>query len=418
MNNQPSPGKTQNKNERSPIIICSTTKEYRFQTHAFVNHAECVLEIGSAHGVTCNQISNRCKNIVGIDIQQSLVTECKKKYPHIPFYCKDVLTIENYHNTILPNNQKKFTIIFIDIAGTIEIETLIPILSHIERVIRPKLIIVKSLNYSKLLIQLLKGYKMKVCNNKKLDVPFDDDDNNNNNVVVDAKLNQVDILGLTCRQYLEHECKIQHTHLKTIPCPFSRTWNGLKSSNERAQLCNMGDKVNFCRVIPSLIKSNQQMILVFVSSGIPYDSLLLDGVPVGSTIRRLKKGEIARNISRSMMETYRHLYICPPFMKNFPILICDQIITSAKNVDKFLYFELTLGEYIQVNIFNIINNKALNIVTNKMLLDQDKVINNQTSNVVNDGCSSVDSSSHSRLFLLLNISFVFGFVFMTCESKE
>ena len=105
-------------------------------------------------------------------------------------------------------------------------------------------------------------------------------------------------------------------------------------------------------------------------------------------------------------------------MKNFPILICDQIITSAKNVDKFAYFELTLGEYIQVNIFNIINNKALNIVTNKMLLDQDKVINNQTSNVVNDVCSSVDSSSHSRLFLLLNISFVFGFVFMTCESKE
>ena len=45
-------------------------------------------------------------------------------------------------------------------------------------------------------------------------------------------------------------------------------------------------------------------------------------------------------------------------MKNFPILICDQIITSAKNVDKFAYFELTLGEYIQVNIFNIINNKV------------------------------------------------------------
>ena len=139
--------------------------------------------------------------------------------------------------------------------------------------------------------------------------------------------------------------------------------------------------------------------------------------PLELTEKRLKKGEIARNISRSMMETYRHLYICPPFMKNFPILICDQIITSAKNVDKFAYFELTLGEYIQVNIFNIINNKALNIVTNKMLLDQDKVINNQTSNVVNDVCSSVDSSSHSRLFLLLNISFVFEFVFMTCESK-
>ena len=88
--------------------------------------------------------------------------------------------------------------------------------------------------------------------------------------------------------------------------------------------------------------------------------------------------------------------------------------------------QLLLDNYFDPNITDpqkqisclMIAAKDNNIPIVKMLLDQDKVINNQTSNVVNDVCSSVDSSSHSRLFLLLNISFVFGFVFMTCESKE
>ncbi len=400
--------KSQNKNERSPFIVCATTKEYRFQTHAFCNSTEVVLEIGSAHGVTCNQIRNRCKNVVGIDIQQSLVEDCKKKYPRIPFYCKNVLNIEKYHRDILPKGCKKFTLIFIDIAGTIEIETLIPILSHVERVIRPKLIIVKSLNYSKLLIQLLKGYKLKVCNNKKLNISLDDNTTrtNHNNGDVDAKLMQIDAIGLATKEYLENDCKIQFTRLITSPCPFPRVWNGMKSSNQRAELCNMNNKMNFCRVVPSIITSSSRMILVFLPPGVSYDYITLNGLIVGSKIRRLKKGEIARNISRSVMETYRHLYIFPPFIKGFPILICDKILSYATQ-DKYIYFEVTLGEYIQMKLNNILDNKILNFVTTEMLVEKYSAaattIDNTKKCTIKDG---QEQSSLFRLFSVLLITFV------------
>ena len=155
-------------NDRSPIIVCSTTKEYRYQVHCICRPTDCVLEVGSAHGVTCKLISGRTKDVVGIDIQKALVEESNQKFPALHFYQKDASNIRDFLKDILPHGCPKFSVVFVDIAGTIEMKTLLPILDNIERVVRPRMIVVKSLNYSKLLIQLLKGYQVKATQGAKM----------------------------------------------------------------------------------------------------------------------------------------------------------------------------------------------------------------------------------------------------------
>ena len=242
-------------------------------------------------------------------------------------------------------------------------KTLLPILDNIERVVRPRMIVVKSLNYSKLLIQLLKGYQVKATQGAKMAL-----DNNckGSDSQAEGRLIQIDNLAQATRHYLEH-CQIQYTRLISSPCPFPRTWGGEKSSNRRAELCHMSQKSNFCRVIPSVIKSSGTVILVFLPLGVSFQDVLLDGVVVEYAIRRLKSGEISRRMSKSIMQTYRNFFLCPPFLKDIPILICDQIKKSTAT-DQFLYFETTLGEYISVKLCDVLSSENLCIVTNTMLL--------------------------------------------------
>ena len=355
---------SQNTNDRSPIVVCSTTKEYRFQVHSVCRPSDCVLEVGSAHGVTCKLISGRTKDVVGIDIQETLVEESRRKFPGLHFYQQDASNIKNFLKDILPNGCPKFSVVFVDIAGTIEMKTLLPILDGIERAVRPRILVVKSLNYSKLLIQLLKGYQIKATQVSKMELA----NCLTNDSPAEGRLIQIDNLAQATRNYLEH-CKIQYTRLISTPCPFPRTWDGEKSSNRRAELCHMNRKSNFCRVIPSIIKSSGTVVLVFLPLGISFRAALLDGVAIEHGIRRLKSGEISRKMSRSIMQTYRNFFLCPPFLKNTPILICDQIKKSTPT-GECLYFEATLGEYISVRLCDLLCNEGLCIVTNKMLLNE------------------------------------------------
>ncbi len=106
------------------------------------------------------------------------------------------------------------------------------------------------------------------------------------------------------------------------------------------------------------------------------------------------------------METYRHLYIFPPFIKGFPILICDKILSYATQ-DKYIYFEVTLGEYIQMKLNNILDNKILNFVTTEMLVEKYSAaattIDNTKKCTIKDG---QEQSSLFRLFSVLLITFV------------
>ena len=63
------------------LVVCATTKEYRYQVQAHVSSNDVVLEIGSSHGKTTDMISKRTNKVVGVDFINSLVLESKKKIP-------------------------------------------------------------------------------------------------------------------------------------------------------------------------------------------------------------------------------------------------------------------------------------------------------------------------------------------------
>ena len=138
-------------------------------------------------------------------------------------------------------------------------KTLLPILDNIERVVRPRMIVVKSLNYSKLLIQLLKGYQVKATQGAKMAL---DNNCNGSDSQAEGRLIQIDNLAQATRHYLEH-CQIQYTRLISSPCPFPRTWGGEKSSNRRAELCHMSQNQIFA---VSFLPLSNLAVSLFLSS--------------------------------------------------------------------------------------------------------------------------------------------------------
>ena len=131
------------------LVVCATTKEYRYQVQAHVSSNDVVLEIGSSHGKTTDMISKRTNKVVGVDFINSLVLESKKRYPHIPFFQHDAREIESWWKSTLPVTAEKYSLVFIDIAGTIEVSYLLPIIQNIERFLKPRMIVLKSLNCAK-----------------------------------------------------------------------------------------------------------------------------------------------------------------------------------------------------------------------------------------------------------------------------
>ena len=108
--------------------------------------------------------------------------------------------------------------------------------------------------------------------------------------------------------------------------------------------------------------------------------------------------EISRRMSRSIMQTYRNFFLCPPFLKDIPILICDQIKKSTA-IDQFLYFETTLGEYISVKLCDVLSSEKLCIVTNTMLLKGNHGMDNKLHSVLDKTRQGVILSMMATLLL-------------------
>ena len=139
---------------RTPSIVCETKKDYRYQVQSLVSEHEVVLEIGSSYGKTTALISNRTKHVCGVDIGEAITVESRARYPAVKFFCHDASAVEKWWQSVLPPNCEKFTLVFVDIAGTVEISYLLPILEKVESTLNPKTMVVKSLNFAKLLKQL------------------------------------------------------------------------------------------------------------------------------------------------------------------------------------------------------------------------------------------------------------------------
>jgi len=61
-----------------------------------IKEGDVILDIGCATGSLTQLISTRTSQVIGLDLDSSLLTLAKKKYPHISFVEKDMLTIDSF----------------------------------------------------------------------------------------------------------------------------------------------------------------------------------------------------------------------------------------------------------------------------------------------------------------------------------
>jgi hypothetical protein len=142
------------------LVVCGTTREYRASVSRIVNSEDVVLEIGSAHGVTTRMIGNKCKRVYGIDRGWHEVADAKKRIQtgrrdNISFHRLDANDLAGISELI--GTLCSIDVLFIDIAGTSDLQTLLPLMSKLRQGVRPRVTVIKSLQLKKLQVGMIKG---------------------------------------------------------------------------------------------------------------------------------------------------------------------------------------------------------------------------------------------------------------------
>ena len=134
-----------------------------------------VVEVGCAHGVTSRLLAKNSgvSRLICCDIQEDLVNEAQTSYSSwskgrnrvnicedTRFLCCDVSRdgvggTDALCEALLP--EPKVDVVFLDIAGTISIKTLLDVLDHVQKTFRPMSMIVKSIKLNRLAHQLANG---------------------------------------------------------------------------------------------------------------------------------------------------------------------------------------------------------------------------------------------------------------------
>lgn len=107
------------------------------------------LEIGSSYGVATNILSTRTPHLAGIETSKECVASARSRYPSIRFEKLDIIAHPNMCNEIWASLKVSAppsspTIVFVDIGGNRESLACGKVLSFVEKVLKPSIIICKS----------------------------------------------------------------------------------------------------------------------------------------------------------------------------------------------------------------------------------------------------------------------------------
>ena len=136
-------------------LICYDTRTFRSLAKTrLVEGKDAVIEIGCSYAKATKIISKAvsAENVVGIDVSKEAILQNRKKYPNVRFEQIDVLkcsiVVEELVKDFMvkPERANKSLVVFVDIGGNREIETLIKLLPWVASSlpVTPRLIIVKS----------------------------------------------------------------------------------------------------------------------------------------------------------------------------------------------------------------------------------------------------------------------------------
>ena len=352
---------------RTPYIVCATTKEYRYQVHSLVSEHEVVLEIGSSYGKTTALIGNRTKYVCGVDIGKAITVESRGRYPALRFFCHDASDVEKWWQSVLPPNCEKFTLVFVDIAGTVDISYLLPILEKVESVLDPKIMVVKSLNFAKLLKQLAHGETLKAGPTTSLSKSRPSEPGGIGQEGSTFKYeNQLESLDKACLEFMQQK-GLKFTLSTCFPCPFDRKSKIGKSKAGRAAACGVLSCPTFCKSIPCYLEKSDRLVTVILPMGLSLDDASFCGIPLGRVARRCKTTQL-KNIGRGFCELNQKYMLAPPFLSNSPVLFCDSVVNRVAATGQPICLEINFGKYARIAFDDFFKEQCtMELITKEMV---------------------------------------------------
>ena len=135
-------------------VIVEDVADYRAIIPLVVKEGDCVLEVGCHEGVTTRRVAAKVGptgHVVGVDTGAAAIELAKsgyQQYDNLEFHIGDALDI----SFLLKLSKRKYDLVFLDISGSRDLETLIPLMESYEFALKPRQIIVKSFRLKRLFL--------------------------------------------------------------------------------------------------------------------------------------------------------------------------------------------------------------------------------------------------------------------------
>lgn len=122
------------------VLMCYSTEFYRRLAHNQPNQDDFVVELGSSYGKASNILAPTCGKLLAVDCSKEAVEQSQELYPHIDFRRIDVFT----DRLQLLEAARGCTVVFLDIGGNRELQSVSHMLCFLLRALQPRLVVVKS----------------------------------------------------------------------------------------------------------------------------------------------------------------------------------------------------------------------------------------------------------------------------------
>eukprot|EP01063_Lacrimia_lanifica_P041691 TRINITY_DN9787_c0_g1_i1.p1 TRINITY_DN9787_c0_g1~~TRINITY_DN9787_c0_g1_i1.p1 ORF type:complete len:371 (+),score=132.57 TRINITY_DN9787_c0_g1_i1:79-1113(+) len=135
-------------------VIVEDVADYRAAIPYIVKPGDCVLEVGCHEGVTTRRIAHQAGDsgvVIGVDTSDVCIERANCAYENqanLSFMVGDALNVSEL-NKLPP---RPFDVIFLDISGSRELETLIPVMNAYENALKPRTLVVKSFKLKRLFV--------------------------------------------------------------------------------------------------------------------------------------------------------------------------------------------------------------------------------------------------------------------------
>ncbi|KAJ9448437.1 hypothetical protein DIPPA_03542 [Diplonema papillatum] len=135
-----------------PTIIVEDVADYRAVIPLVLQPGDCVLEVGCHEGVTTRRIAKtvgEAGTVIGVDTSEMCIEKAKVAYnaePNLQFHVGSAMDV----SFLLKLADRRYDVVFVDISGSRDLETLIPLMESYEFALKPRHLIVKSFRLKRL----------------------------------------------------------------------------------------------------------------------------------------------------------------------------------------------------------------------------------------------------------------------------